>query len=188
MLRKVLDSGYSQKDVGGGAMKKIVRFLKRNCLRIPAAMLVVAMLVTISHFCDEKPGQPENGEKVPVMTVYADEEESEYEYVPSVQEMIMMACEEYGIDHEIAMAIVKLETGHFTSEAFLKGNNVGGLSDKEVPRTYSTIEEGVNEFVENLARNYFAKGLTTPEEIGEKYCPINAEAWADTVKKLMEEA
>lgn len=161
------------------------RFLKRNCLRIPAAMLVVAMLVTISHFCDEKPGQPENGEKVPVMTVYADEEESEYEYVPSVQEMIMMACEEYGIDHEIAMAIAKLETGHFTSEAFLKGNNVGGLSDNEVPRTYSTIEEGVNEFVENLARNYFAKGLTTPEEISGKYCPGNAESWADQVRALM---
>ena len=164
------------------------RFLKRNCLRIPAAMLVVAMMVTISHFCDEKPGQPENGEKVPGMTVYADEEESEYEYVPSIQEMIMMACEEHGIDYDIALAIAELETGHFTSEAFLKGNNVGGLSENEIPLSFETIEEGVDRFVSNLARNYFAKGLTTPEEIGEKYCPINAEAWADTVKKLMEEA
>ena len=101
------------------------------------------------------------------------------------QEMIEEACEKYGVDSELAVAIARLETGHFTSEAFLKGNNVGGLSENEIPLSFETIEEGVDRFISNLARNYFAKGLTTPEEISGKYCPGNAGSWAEQVRALM---
>lgn len=52
--------------------------------------------------------------------------------------------------------------------------------------TFTTLEEGVECFVENLATNYFYEGLTTPEEIGEKYCPVSKE-WANVVRSLMEE-
>ena len=106
----------------------------------------------------------------------------EKEKAKTPQEMIEESCEKYGVDPDLAVAIARLETGHFTSYAFTVLNNVGGLSDNEVPRTYSTIDEGVDRFVSNLARNYFAKGLTTPEEISGKYCPGNAESWADQVK------
>lgn len=101
------------------------------------------------------------------------------------QEMIEEACGKYGVDPELAVAIARLETGHFTSEAFLKGNNVGGLSENEIPLSFETIEEGVDRFISNLARNYFAKGLTTPEEISGKYCPGNAGSWAEQVRALM---
>lgn len=167
-------------------MNNVKRFLKRNCIRIPFYILLLALFGFVSHL--DRP-IPDQTEKVPVMTVYADNAVADTSvYMPSVQEMIVMACEEHGVDHEIAMAIAKLETGCFTSDAFLKGNNVGGLSDNEVPRTYSTIEEGVNAFVENLTVNYFGKGLNTPEQIGKKYCPGNAKAWAENVRLLMEEA
>ena len=109
----------------------------------------------------------------------------EKEKARTPQEMIEESCKKHGVDPELAVAIAKLETGHFTSEAFLKGNNVGGLSENEIPLSFETIEEGVDRFISNLARNYFAKGLTTPEEISGKYCLGNAGSWAEQVRALM---
>lgn len=103
------------------------------------------------------------------------------------QEMIEQKCEEYGIDSAIPVAIARLETGHFKSKAFREGNNVGGMSINEVPMTFESLEEGVEAFVSNLAKNYYGKGLDTVEEIGAKYCPANKEHWAKTVKQLMVE-
>lgn len=107
--------------------------------------------------------------------------------MPSVQEMIVLACREHGIEPDIPLAIARLETGNFTSAAFAECNNVGGLSISEVPITYKSLEDGVDAFVANLARNYFGKGIVTVEEISKKYCPSNAEAWAETVRELMRE-
>ena len=59
------------------------------------------------------------------------------------------------------------------------------MSRNEKPIKYDTIEEGVEAFISNLANNYFAIGLDTPEEIGKKYCPVNPE-WAGLVRQLME--
>ena len=114
-------------------------------------------------------------------------EPAEGSYVPSVQEMIMLACREYGIDPDIPLAIARLETGNFTSDAFRRCNNVGGMSIDEVPITYGSLEDGVDAFVANLAENYFGKGFNDVERISEKYCPVNAAAWAEAVRELMRE-
>lgn len=103
----------------------------------------------------------------------------------TVEEMILAEAVEAGIDGRLALAIAKLETGHFTSDAYLAGNNVGGLSDNEVPRTYPTIEDGVGAYIECL-KTYYAAGLTTPEEIGKQWCPAS-EKWVDVVKDIMQE-
>lgn len=102
----------------------------------------------------------------------------------SIESRIIEACNRYGIDSSIALAISRLETGNFTSYAYLVGNNPGGMSVNEVPITYSSIEQGVEAMVSNLAHNYFAIGLTTPELIGQKYCPVNPN-WANMVRSLM---
>lgn len=103
----------------------------------------------------------------------------------TVEEMILAEAAEAGIDGRLALAIAKLETGHFTSDAYLAGNNVGGLSDNEVPRTYPTIEDGVKAYIECL-KTYYAAGLTTPEEIGKQWCPASKK-WVDVVKDIMQE-
>lgn len=102
----------------------------------------------------------------------------------SIEEMIRDTCEEYGIDYKIVLAIARLETGWFNSDAYLHGNNPGGLSINEVPMVFDTREEGVDAFIYNLASNYFALGLDTPEEIGRKYCPVNP-TWSSVVRELM---
>lgn len=99
----------------------------------------------------------------------------------------MLACKEYGIEPDIPLAIARLETGNFTSKAFRHCNNVGGMSIDEVPITYESLEDGVDAFVANLAENYFGKGFDDVEKISEKYCPVNAEAWAKAVRELMRE-
>lgn len=131
-----------------------------------------------AHFVKEEPAEPV---KAVVVEYEEPEEQSKAE---GVEEMIQLACEEYGIEHEIPLAIAKLETGHFTSRAYTEGNNVGGLSVDEVPIEYDSLDEGVDAFVGNLAENYFAEGLDTPEKIQPKYCPVNPD-WADIVKALL---
>lgn len=105
-------------------------------------------------------------------------------YFGSIESRIVEACNRYGIDSSIVLAIARLETGNFTSHAYLVGNNPGGMSVNEVPIIYSSIEQGVEAMVSNLANNYFAVGLTTPELIGQKYCPVNPN-WANMVRSLM---
>ena len=102
----------------------------------------------------------------------------------TIEERIEKSCIAYGIPFDIVLAIARLETGWFTSNAYINYNNPGGLSVNETPLHFNTIEEGVDAFVSNLSNNYFAIGLDTPEEIGAKYCPINPE-WAGMVTSLM---
>lgn len=114
----------------------------------------------------------------------AAETEQEAAKPETVEELIAEYCAAYGIDYNLALAIARLETGHFTSAAYLNGNNVGGLSVNEIPLKYATREEGVQAFVENL-KSYYAAGLTTPETIGAVYCPANPD-WAAVVRQLMQ--
>lgn len=102
----------------------------------------------------------------------------------TIESKIVEACNRYRIDSSIVLGIARLETGNFTSYAYLVGNNPGGMSVNEVPIFYDSIEEGVEDMVSNLAHNYFAIGLTTPELIGQKYCPVN-QNWAYLVRNLM---
>jgi hypothetical protein len=104
----------------------------------------------------------------------------------TVSEMIVAEADNADIDPELALAIARLETGHFTSDAYQAGNNVGGMSVDEVPMSFSTLEGGVAAYIECL-KTYYAAGLTTPEEIGKHWCPVNPE-WAATVETLMREA
>ena len=101
-----------------------------------------------------------------------------------IENYISTVCNRYGIDSSIVLGIARLETGNFTSYAYLVGNNPGGMSVNEVPIYYASIEEGVEAMVSNLANNYFSIGLTTPELIGQKYCPVNSN-WASLVRSLM---
>lgn len=102
----------------------------------------------------------------------------------SIEELIQNSCERYGVPYDLTLAIARLETGWFRSYAYVYKNNPGGLSVNEVPIAFDSIEEGVDAFVGNLSRNYFAVGLDTPELIGQKYCPVNPE-WSVMVRKLM---
>lgn len=95
-------------------------------------------------------------------------------------------CEEMEYDNWLlAFAISRLETGNFTSKAYLSGN-WGGLSVNEVPIDYhGDFYKGLEEYI-NLLIRYEEQGYDTPEKIGAKWCPLNPE-WAKLVNQIMQE-
>lgn len=151
----------------------------------PALVAVVAtgLLVTITAFA-------EGNEPVRVNVQQQTERTVEVKNTPfkalTVEEMICMECDKYGVDAELAVAIARLETGNFTSAAYTEGNNVGGLSHDEEPIAFKDLERGVEAFVMNLYHNYYEQGMDTVEEIAPKYCPLNADHWAEVVTEIME--
>lgn len=101
---------------------------------------------------------------------------------------------DFGVDPYLAVAIALHETGcKWNCSALVKQcNNVGGQKGGTVKcgngayRAYPTLEEGIIGFIDNLAHNYYAYGLTTPEKINPKYAA--SPAWAskvnDYIKKI----
>ena len=112
-------------------------------------------------------------------------EKSEEPEELTTEELIIRESTAAGIDPSVAVAISRLETGHWTSDAYIYHNNVGGLSDNEIPRSYPTVEDGVKAFV-NCLVTYWEKGLTTPELMESTYCPpAEPGTWAAKVRSLM---
>ena len=99
---------------------------------------------------------------------------------------------ELGIDPYLAVAIVLHETGcKWNCSTLLKQcNNVGGM--KGSPgcnggsyKAFPSLDEGIKAFMNNLYKNYYAQGLTTPETIGPKYAASTT--WASQVRAYMKE-
>lgn len=96
---------------------------------------------------------------------------------------------EKGVDPYLAVSIMLLETGcKWTCSGLVqKCNNVGG--QKGSPncsggyRSYPTLDDGIRGFIDNLANNYYAYGLTTPEAMNKKYA--ESTAWASKVNNYM---
>ena len=104
------------------------------------------------------------------------------------REILKIACEEYKIDYILAVSIARVETGNFTSELFLKHNNLGGLRNDYEWYKYNTLIEGINAYVSMLKLEYINKELDTPEKMQPKYCPgKDGKHWVSLVRKIMEE-
>ncbi len=50
-------------------------------------------------------------------------------------------------------------------------------------KKFKTLEQGINAFYKNLSKNYYQKGLTTPETIGKKYA--ESESWPTRIHYYM---
>ena len=90
-----------------------------------------------------------------------------------------------GVDPYIVVAIIAQESGctgsNGCSNLARYCYNFGGQKGKPscnggAFRQFDTVDEGLVGLIDNLSRNYFALGLTTPETIGPKYCEGNE--WA----------
>ena len=95
-----------------------------------------------------------------------------------------------GIDPYMATAIILHETGcNGTCSSLVREcNNVGG--QKGGPscgggsyKAYATLDEGIMGYLDNLYRNYYAYGLTSPETIGPKYAASTT--WASQVNNYI---
>lgn len=93
---------------------------------------------------------------------------------------------ELGVDPYLAVSIVLHETGCIwgCSGLVRDCNNVGGMKGRPgcyggSYASFDSLEIGITKFLENLAYNYYAYGLTTPETINPKYA--ESKAWAERI-------
>lgn len=99
---------------------------------------------------------------------------------------------EIGIDPYLAVAISMHETGckWGCSNLVKKCNNVGGQVAKPSCnggsyKYYPTLDEGIIGFLDNIKRNYYDYGLTTPEAMNPKYAADPN--WANVVNRTIEQ-
>ena len=111
-------------------------------------------------------------------------------YIAGKGYLIASQCIEKGVDPYIAVAIMLHETGckYNCSSLVRTCNNVGG--QKGAPgcnggsyKRYTTLDEGIIGFIDNLYRNYFAQGRTTIESIAPKYAASSA--WPGKIRSYV---
>lgn len=104
-------------------------------------------------------------------------------------ELIASQSLKKGVDPITATAIILQETGckWTCSQMVRQCNNVGGV--KGSPncgggyKKYSTLDEGIKSFINNLADNYYAYGLDTPEKMNSKYA--ESKTWSKYVNSYI---
>ncbi len=76
-----------------------------------------------------------------------------------------------GVDPYLALAIMLHETGCSWSCSSLVNinHNVGGMRGSNGYLYFSTLDEGIMAFIDNLSKNYVQYGLTTAEAMNSKY-------------------
>lgn len=97
-----------------------------------------------------------------------------------------------GMDPYLAVAIVLHETGckWNCSDLVNSCNNVGGVKGGPTCnggsyKAYTSLEEGINSYLDNLYYNYYAQGLTNPEMINPYYA--ESTTWASAVNNYIYE-
>ena len=100
--------------------------------------------------------------------------------------MIAEKCLDLKMDPYMAVAIMLHETGCNSSCSSLARNyyNVGGMKAGSGNfQKFSSIDEGIDTFLNNLYGNYYVYGLDTPEKINPKYAASTS--WASKINSYM---
>lgn len=102
-------------------------------------------------------------------------------------ELFAILCMEKGMDPYLAAAISAHETANGKSSAARVKNNFGGIMCRTGLCTYSTKEAGITKFINNIYKNYYSKGLTTPNLMAKKYAadpawPTRVNNWYKQIK------
>lgn len=147
-------------------------------------ILVILILTITTCACDRNNIQPEEANKVDEIVydgLTLDELSEKIEKnlnstISGYGRVFASRSIELGLDPYLAVSIMLHETGcKWTCSSLMqKCNNVGGM--KGSPgcnggsyKKFDTLEEGIESFLTMLYNNYYAKGATTPEQIGPRY-------------------
>lgn len=103
--------------------------------------------------------------------------------VSDLRPVINEAAAQHGLDPVLIEAIIRLESGHATSVAARKKNNLAGIMGRRGQRTYESKEHCVHDLARILG-NYKAKGRVTVAQIGRIYC-TSSSGWIRGVNSNM---
>lgn len=103
-------------------------------------------------------------------------------------ELIASYALDKGVDPYLATAIILHETGceWGCSKLVRNCNNVGGQKGSGCGSyaKFSSLDTGIKKFIDNLAKNYYAYGLNTPEKMAKKYAASTT--WSSKVNKYIQ--
>ena len=137
----------------------------------------------------------ENWPKMPKPHLHMDISKTKYEGNPQFLETFLSgvlkgksqafynAQEKYGINATFLIGIANQESGYGSSAVARRCNNIGGMRTSNGYIKYKSVEECIDSIASNLQRNYVRRGLTTPPQIGKKYC--ETEAWPKAIVSQM---
>ncbi|UOR14082.1 peptidoglycan DD-metalloendopeptidase family protein [Halobacillus amylolyticus] len=108
-------------------------------------------------------------------------------------DIFIEVAEKYNLDPVLLASIAFHETGFGTSNLVENYNNPGGLYNSTINDffRYDSLQAGLDAMADNLYDNYYAEGLFTIEQVGQKYAPIGVKNdpnnlnahWIPTIKK-----
>lgn len=111
--------------------------------------------------------------------------EVEIHFDNEYDEMIYQATKDTVVDPYLAIAISRLETGHYTSDAFINGHNFGGMTGSKGVMSFQSKSSGLERYVKMLEW-YYEMDMDTPQKMQATYCPPN-EKWDDIVSSIYNE-
>lgn len=113
------------------------------------------------------------------------EEVEEVKFDNEYDNMIYHATKDTVVDPILAIAISRLETGHYTSRAFVEGNNFGGITVESGVKSFDSLNEGLERYI-TLLEWYHDEGMNTAEKMQATYCPP-FEDWDEEVNAVYED-
>lgn len=119
------------------------------------------------------------------LMVVRSEPEEEVDFDNHYDNMIYHAVKDTEVDPIMAIAISRLETGHYTSRAFVEGYNFGGITLSSGVESFDSLSDGLERYV-TLLEWYHSEGMDTPEKMQSTYCPPN-ENWDEVVNDVYDD-
>ena len=105
-----------------------------------------------------------------------------YEYNPNIGEVYARLEQEYGINAYFALAVSFSEVGVGEMSNLAKNNkNTYGIMNG---KKYDSVEDCVDYFFRLIKKHYVGQGLTTVEDISQKYC-LGDPVWIKNVTVFM---
>jgi len=102
-------------------------------------------------------------------------------------DLIFQISEDYGFEYYWIPAIAQQES-NLCKKAPEGSHNCWGYGiHKKGTLKFDNYELAIKSYAEYLKREYFDKGLNTPELIMTKYCPSSNGSWANGVNQFIEE-
>lgn len=162
--------------------KKLPRLVK---VGVVYSMIILSVMTILNYNKTKTEIKIVEKEKVVVVAfeeekvVEEKQEETKITFENENETNIYNTAIEKGLTHEQALLVISIsrhETGNWKSNAFVNKHNFGGIMTNKATqiKSYSSYQEGLNDFIRILKNYYFDLGLTTVEEIGAKYCPVGA--------------
>jgi len=102
-------------------------------------------------------------------------------------DLIFEVSQIYGLDYYWIVAIAQQES-NLCKKAPEDSHNCWGYGiHKRGTLKFDNYELAIKSYAEYLKREYFDKGLNTPELIMKKYCPSSNGSWAKGVQQFIDE-